>query len=79
MEKKKEEVSGGKMMDHQMSEEIYTQRRGFDVFGKRVGFVKFNAYVVDKATGKKVLCLHVGGESCLDPFGVGWQHLCCAY
>ncbi|KAI8001809.1 hypothetical protein LOK49_LG09G01685 [Camellia lanceoleosa] len=26
----------------------------FDMFGKRVGFVKFNADVVDKATGKKV-------------------------
>ncbi|CAL5437205.1 unnamed protein product [Camellia sinensis] len=81
----KEEVSGGKMMDHQMSEEIYTQRserwglqrvwllvarsgasgwdgtalswctaRGVDMFGKRVGFVKFNADVIDKATGKKV-------------------------
>ncbi|GMP59659.1 hypothetical protein CsSME_00022861 [Camellia sinensis var. sinensis] len=27
---------------------------GFDMFGKCVGFVKFNADVVDKATGKKV-------------------------
>ncbi|KAI7981266.1 hypothetical protein LOK49_Contig55G00011 [Camellia lanceoleosa] len=27
---------------------------GFDMFGKRVGFIKFNAYVVDKATGNKV-------------------------
>ncbi|XP_028076173.1 nudix hydrolase 14, chloroplastic-like isoform X2 [Camellia sinensis] len=27
---------------------------GVDMFGKRVGFVKFNADVVDKATGKKV-------------------------
>ncbi|CAL5396949.1 unnamed protein product [Camellia sinensis] len=74
MEKRKEEVSSGKMMDHQMSEEIYTQRRGvalsymkwgpvgFDMFGKCVGFVKFNADVVDKATGKKVLCLHMGQQ-----------------
>ncbi|CAL5442261.1 unnamed protein product [Camellia sinensis] len=28
--------------------------QGVDMFGKRVGFVKFNADVVDKATGKKV-------------------------
>ncbi|XP_028078119.1 uncharacterized protein LOC114279971 isoform X2 [Camellia sinensis] len=29
-------------------------KEGFDMFGKCVGFVKFNADVVDKATGKKV-------------------------
>ncbi|CAL5421362.1 unnamed protein product [Camellia sinensis] len=28
--------------------------QGVDMFGKRVGFVKFNADLVDKATGKKV-------------------------
>ncbi|CAL5385643.1 unnamed protein product [Camellia sinensis] len=27
--------------------------QGVDMFGKRVGFVKFNADVIDKATGKK--------------------------
>ncbi|CAL5400213.1 unnamed protein product [Camellia sinensis] len=29
-------------------------KEGFDMFGRCVGFVKFNADVVDKATGKKV-------------------------
>ncbi|KAI8008100.1 hypothetical protein LOK49_LG07G01262 [Camellia lanceoleosa] len=29
-------------------------RTGVNIFGKRVGFVKFNADVVDKATKKKV-------------------------
>ncbi|KAI8014769.1 hypothetical protein LOK49_LG05G01960 [Camellia lanceoleosa] len=43
---------------------------GVDMFGKRVGFFKFNADVIDKATGKKVLCLHVGSNSCADPFRV---------
>lgn len=33
---------------------IYWGKQGVDMFGKRVGFLKFKADVIDKQTGQKV-------------------------
>ncbi|KAL7196809.1 hypothetical protein ACSBR1_036758 [Camellia fascicularis] len=54
---------------------------GVDMFGKRVGFVNFNADLVDKATGKKVsrIVFARGPAVAVLILGVGWRDLCCAY